>query len=479
MVKRAWVLLLVLALAAGLLCAVSLVAARHATVSRIDQTPWVTVFTDTFTASQPEWTITDRGTIDPTGYEWDIAAYTRTVGTDAVEDHGLWAAGGGITGSQQSWYTGTYTNNMMTLAVAGPFTLSESVADVRLSAQVLNRVATGDSLIVELSRDGKNPPAGATPVPADSDSWQTITRTAGSFHAGEAVWIYLRFVSDGSGVASGPLLDDIILEAISRFDTYLPLVRLDPTPVPTPTPTPIPVYVDDFSDPTSGWYTGWAERYGYSPVPGIQEVAEMSYDNGHYQIYIPMDFRGGGNVDTWFVWPAEMAPLPNTQPLPDRYCVEARAVFADASSDHNPWWAHWGIVFGANAARSEVYTFQINADHKVGALRLHNYTYPGNRQPFDGTEVNVEIPIVRWWDNKDNDHWSKDGFGNPSTEYNTLKVEVDGNTARFYVNGTQVASGDISGMPRDRVGVIGGSWEVTDFTIAYDYFRYDPSCSTR
>ena len=201
----------------------------------------------------------------------------------------------------------------------------------------------------------------------------------------------------------------------------------------------------------------------------------MSYDSGKYQIYVPMDWRGPtGQVDTWFVWPAEMAPMPSQmQPLPECYSVETRARF-NVDSDYNPWWAHWGLVFGANDTLSELYTFQVNANHHLAMLRYENYTYPGNKSD-DG--LNVESPIYRWPGNNEDEFWSEDGYGSPSYEYSTLKVTVNGDTAVFYYNGARVVSADITDMPRDRVGLIGGSWEVTPVEVEFDYFHYDATCS--
>jgi hypothetical protein len=198
-------------------------------------------------------------------------------------------------------------------------------------------------------------------------------------------------------------------------------------------------------------------------------VANISYRDGNYRIWVPLDIRGGGSVDTWFVWPAEMAPLPESvKPIPDSYCVEARAKFANSKGEYDPWWAHWGLVFGANSSRSELYTFQVNANHDYAVLRYHNYTYPGDKGS-DEENTNHEIPIVPW---RGND------LGNliPTTKNNTLTVVVKGVWADFYANGVKLATANISGMPRDQIGIIGGSYEVTPVEVTFDYFRYEPYC---
>jgi len=227
-------------------------------------------------------------------------------------------------------------------------------------------------------------------------------------------------------------------------------------------------YYDGFTDPASGWYVGPAWRL--HPDRGWEIVAEMSYNQGNYRIYVPMDWRGGGSVDTWFVWPVELAPTAGMSgPLPSHYCVEARAIFANSWAEDQPYWAHWGVVFGSNAERSEVFTFQINANQDFSMFRLHNYTYPGNRQ-IEDEQVNVEIPIVPWGDR--NLTWLIS-----TAKYNKIKVAVRGVFADVYINDYQVVqSANIGEMPRDRIGVVGGSWEVTPVDLRIDYFHYDPLC---
>ncbi len=245
-------------------------------------------------------------------------------------------------------------------------------------------------------------------------------------------------------------------------------------------------YSDDFSNSNSGWYVGSATRWNnrgdlINPDWRLETVAHMSYVPGHYRIDVPMDVRGGGDTVTWFVWPAQMAPLPvGSAPLPDSYCVEARAIFSNSTGPFTPWWAHWGIVFGANSGQSdstltEIYTFQVNSHYKLGILRYQNYTYPGDRQPLSGLPINVETSLYNWPGTIN--HWSEQGYGNPANMYNTLKVWVHGDKVDVYINGARIVTANIPGMPRGGVGVIAGDWEVTPVVTDFDYFRYDPNCT--
>ena len=251
-----------------------------------------------------------------------------------------------------------------------------------------------------------------------------------------------------------------ITDVVYSYTVYLPIVT-----------KPLGPYIDNFDDPTSGWYIGSALRWNdWSGNTGDEEVARMSYDQGNYHIYVPLTWHGGGEVDTWFVWPAEVAPLPDEYyPLPENYCIEARGIFANSKGDNSPYWAHWGIVFGASDDLSELYTYQVNANQNFAALRFHNYEYPGNRQPLSGKEINVEIPIVGW---------AADSEARlTSDEYNTLRIVVKGDTIHLIANGHQVTTAYVPNIPRDRIGVIGGSWEVTPVDIAIDYFKYEPNCT--
>lgn len=243
-----------------------------------------------------------------------------------------------------------------------------------------------------------------------------------------------------------------------------------------------PPYFDGFSDPASGWYVGPALRYNtwcredVGCFSGYEEVAYLSYssfEGGKYRFYVPLTWHGWeGTVDTWFVWPVQTAPLPpEYYPLPQNFCIETRGAFVNyADQEMQPYSAHWGIVFGADQNLSEVYTAQVNANQDYAMLRYHNYVYPGNRQPLDGSEVNVEIPIQSW---TGVDNWHILG----THSWNKLRVVVRGDSISYYVNDHFVGSGSIAGMPRGRIGLIGGSWEVTPVDILIDYFKYEPNCT--
>ncbi|MBN2394120.1 MAG: hypothetical protein JXR84_25535 [Anaerolineae bacterium] len=245
---------------------------------------------------------------------------------------------------------------------------------------------------------------------------------------------------------------------------YLPVVQVNR------------IFFDGFSDATSGWRTGNAERYNFwdPEHPGWEVVANLNYVDGHYQIYVPRHrySEPPGQVDTFWVWPAVAAPLPpEAYPLPDRYCVEARASFVNAPV----WVARWGIVFGANADFNELYAFNISDNANRAVINYHHYLFPGNNSfrhcvYLNECDTNLKIFLLPWY---------SDGYINPAIHrgpaYNTLKVVVRGSWVDSYSNGILLDSRSIS-FPREHIGLIGGSWEVTPVDLRIDYFRYNPDC---
>jgi hypothetical protein len=435
---------------------------------------WETVFTDTFDTPDPAWDV-----VDTTGeeYQWGITPYTRT-NTLIYDDWGFWAAGGGRLGSEQSWLTGTYTNSMLTEAVAGPFPLAHPPKEVRLRLNINNQIALGDEMVVQLEgRTRGDDILRVRQTITPSVTWREIVIVTDTFADAAEVSIILRFMSDKEEVAAGPLIDDVRLDVLYDYYLYLPLVRRDLPPTPTPTPTPLPSYTDHFDDAASGWYVGPAIRYNEWCQGGIchkgwERVAYMSYHQNHYRIYVPLTWQGGGNVDTWFVWPAEEAPLPPEYfPLPENYTIEIRGKIANAWEDYQPWWAHWGIVFGADENMTDILTFQINMNSRWAVLRYPTYVYPGDVQE-EGEEDNREEIIVGWRDNLQSAAILR------MDDYNTIKVVVTGNVATFYANSHRLGAVNIAqetgeAIPRHNIGMIGGSAEVTPVDIMIDYFDYE------
>jgi hypothetical protein len=248
------------------------------------------------------------------------------------------------------------------------------------------------------------------------------------------------------------------------------------TPKQTDPPKPIEYIKDNFDGTLESWFIGPAMRHNRWPPPNfendrLEEVGIVSYKENNYSIYVPLTWHGGvGTVDTWFVNIAEYAPFgKDIAPLPDNYCLELRAKFANSTKEYDPWWAYWGIIFGGNEEKTDFYSFKVNANHDFAVLEHKNYQYPGNREGQPAEGVNIETQLSKWGNHDLGDQLS-------STKYNTLRVKAQGTTYQFYINGQEVVSLEIPNVQKERIGVIGGPWEYTPVEIWFDYLEYDANC---
>ncbi len=201
-------------------------------------------------------------------------------------------------------------------------------------------------------------------------------------------------------------------------------------------------FFDDFSNPASGWLVANDPLYN------------LGYVNGEYGIYVPLDFRGGGNVDTWFDQPAVLAPV--NPPSGSNYCVSVDVRFAQAG-----WWAERSLIFGASADKRTLYRLATNANGDWAVNKYINYTMPyGGIHGGDNT-------IIDW-------HDQSGEYVNPGDAWNHLKVIVSGTSATFYINGNALdfAMG-LNDLPSlNRVGFLAGPYEVTPVDTRFDNFMW-------
>jgi hypothetical protein len=260
--------------------------------------------------------------------------------------------------------------------------------------------------------------------------------------------------------------------------TKTPIETVIPKQTATPTQVDVPeIYRDNFEDPESGWFQGQAQRENFWDTnhPGVENVAELSLEQNHYKLFVPRH-RGSnppGQVDTFWVWPALKAPIPNSMlPIPQTYCIEAKAKF-----DKPTWVARWGIVFGADEDFDDLYVFHINDNKNRAIINYQNYLFPGNNSfrhcVYQGDcKRNYKEMIIGWYPN---------GGQNPiikeAPEYNVLKVIVKSNEVLFFVNEEHIDTLSSANFPKDHIGIIGGSWEVTPVDLQFDYFEFEPNCA--
>ena len=383
------------------------------------------------------WVVTDTG---GGGHLWTVTD-TRS----ASPSYSAWAVG-----------SNPYADNVDSWLIYGPIDLSK-IFQADLTFDWWLDSAPGDWFGWCVMTDISDPGAGCNEarISGSIGTWISGTISLDDYaRTTTPVYVAFHFTSnDDSLNGEGAFVDNVVVRGDYGQHLFIPIVRRDPTPTPA-------AYLDNFDNPASGWYTGDVRRYNPNPLPGCsggwEKVAVVSYQSGHYRIFVRLDCRGGGNVDTWFVWPAYAAPLPGA--TSNKYVVEARGRFANAGA-YEPYWAHWGIVFGANDAFTDLYTFQVNANQGFGISRYRTYTYPGHRDTDGETFIEpwiLDVPVIKL-----------------SPNYNTLRVVVEGDRATFYVNDVQLRTRTISGLSgTTRVGLIGGSWEVTPVDLQVDYFRY-------
>ena len=203
-------------------------------------------------------------------------------------------------------------------------------------------------------------------------------------------------------------------------------------------------YFDDFSNSASGW------RVAHDSLYTLGYIADW------YRIYVPLDFRGGGNVDTWFDQPAVLAPL--QPPSGSDYCVSVDTYFASEPG----WWESHSLIFGASADMHILYRLETNVNGDWAVSKYTDYHIP-----YGGIHAG-DTAIIDWHE-ENGQHVRKD------QGLNHLKVIVKGTTATFYINGATpldyaVGLNDLPSL--NRVGVIGGSYEVTPVDSRFDNFMW-------
>jgi len=203
-------------------------------------------------------------------------------------------------------------------------------------------------------------------------------------------------------------------------------------------------FFDDFSNSAGGWRIASLPLY------------TLGYINGWYQIYVPLDFRGGGSVDTWFDQPAVLAPV--QPPSGSSYCVTVDTYFASTPG----WWESHSLIFAASADLRTLYRLETNVNGDWAVSKYTDY-----HMPYGGIHAG-DTAIIDWHE-ENGQHVAKD------QGWNRLKVIVKGTTATFYINGgppLDYATGLYDLPSLNRVGVIGGSYEVTPVDSRFDNFMW-------
>jgi len=228
-------------------------------------------------------------------------------------------------------------------------------------------------------------------------------------------------------------------------------------------------FYDDFTDPASGWLTHQA-RWGLvgCDIGGLQQNPDykysLFYEGGRYKVNIPLDCRAGGrHGDTRHIYPVVFPP--ETVRPTSKTCMEVRGSF----ERYVTYWSFFGLVFAASEDKSTVYSLEVNDLGDWAVLRRTGYDFPGPNHPWENEVRHLLVGYTggRRWPAR------------PAFEANTLRAEVEGNQVKLFINGHmiyQFSHPEIGSL--NRVGVIGGNWEITPTQLGFDYFYIDEGCDS-
>jgi hypothetical protein len=213
----------------------------------------------------------------------------------------------------------------------------------------------------------------------------------------------------------GPWSDSFCVIVGGSVKTYLPIVLKNHTGQ---------LYLDDFSDPNSGW-----------PIWDGSNCA-FDYNNGNYRIQLKRDY--------WSAWA-----------WPGFACTDCTIeVEAWRSSGAN---SGYGIVFGLNSSGDQFYSFEIQPGNREYRLRRYD----------EGTWVTLIS-------------FTYSSYINSYDSHNQLKATREGSQIKLYVNGHYLTSYSDSTYSGSRyVGVHGRSGSTSPVWLRYDDFTvWESGCGT-
>ena len=175
------------------------------------------------------------------------------------------------------------------------------------------------------------------------------------------------------------------------------------------------LFVDDFSDPDSGWQT-WSE--GDSVIAYHEGGLRFIINEPHYD-YWSRPGRWYGDVS-----------------------IETMVTLKNGSSDND-----FGLICRFQDDRN-FYMFLASSDGYAGIVKVKD----GNYEVISGTSLEYTAEVAR---------------GQAS---NLLRAECDGTRLKFFVNDVQVAAADDSAFPEGDIGLIAGTYDSPGVDILFDHF---------
>jgi hypothetical protein len=194
---------------------------------------WQTIFTEDFESGLGANTVVTNLSATASGeYMWGAAPFTHTGSITSA-----WSVGGGADGSGLVAGTDTYTDNLDTWLVYGPFTLTE-VFQADLFFDWWLDSTPGDWFGWCLMTGGIDFEAGCaeTRIAGHISTWVSGTVSLDAYARTDTpLFLAFHFTSDDDSQAGkGAFIDNLILRGDYGQTLYLPLIRRDPTPTPTP-----------------------------------------------------------------------------------------------------------------------------------------------------------------------------------------------------------------------------------------------------
>lgn len=274
---------------------------------------WQQVFTETFESGIPGtvWTVFDEDGTTNGEYKWGTETYTNTT---PAGTRSAWGVGDGEQGGTLDPATDGYPANAKSWLVYGPIDMSD-VTEGMVMFNYWFHASIGDTFAVMASTNGTNYTGLATNN-GGSGSWAQVMYDLSAYAGEPQLYVAFVFNSDSSTNPSnlkGVFLDDVIFAFNLLQLTYLPHIRLDPSPTPTltpsPTPSPTPTatatqpanpYVDNFDNSGTGWSMRRQSTGPTSPANSVSYVTggrlELNVSKAsHYVIAAPMAAAASSN----------------------------------------------------------------------------------------------------------------------------------------------------------------------------------------
>lgn len=421
---------------AGLLIALimigslSLVSADSAAVSSVDS--WNTVFTETFESGiSAGWVVTDADGTTGGEYYWATTTVTASEGTSSA-----WATGGGTDGSLLTPGTDNYPDNALSSMIHMPVDLTGTTG-VRLSFDYWTDTEQGlDVLQVVVSTDGAtfNP---VDTLSGDSTGWQSKVIDLGAYAGESSFSAGFLFSSNSATGALGAFVDNVALESSTGQISYLPVLRMDPTPTPVPY-----MYFDDFSDSNSGWFVG--------------DNRHVSNDCWRWWYDGDAQYKAEICDDRTDVKVSPLIELPTGD-----YVLEVDARFEDTSG----WWTSYGIIFDGKddpdpqkGDLGDYYMLWVLKENVPGYKWKILKDFPGGQDHLQDWQV-LDPSVFN--------------YGSNGTEWNNWRIERTDTNVRVYLNGHLLAD-YLDARPTTNYQVLFGlfasTYETNYTRIAFDNY---------